>query len=76
MLIRTTHSIRSEQRFFIPINSVGRKLRPAGDNAFFCEFPDIEIETAPGMCQTITMTATVLVGYFEEIPAPTQKPLS
>lgn len=67
--IRTTYPVRYGKGF-IPPSTEGEILRAIGSNAYHCEFTGIEIETGTGTSEKVTITTTVLVGYFYEIPAP------
>lgn len=74
--IRTTIYVRSKEGF-IPPSTDGKILLAVGDNAYRCEFADVEIATSAGTTKKVTATATVLANSIYEIPsAQIKKPLS
>ena len=74
--IRTTYPVRYGKGF-IPPSTEGKVVNADGENTFLIEFADVEIETSIGEVKRATTRASVLVGYFYEIPATQmKKPLS
>ena len=68
--IRTTCCVPSEEGT-IPIGTEGKVLDENGENAYYCEFTDVEIETGIGIkIKTVTTTTTVLRNCLYKIPSP------
>ena len=67
--VRTTCPVYCKEGF-IPLGTEGRVLcaTESGSNAYLCKFTNVEIEMAPGVTKTVTVTTTVLLKNISEIP--------